>query len=110
MKKLKARAAPEVVGAAFAELEARLADASMWLHHAASWLQSEAMPSIPEWTGLAVERRYRMPSPGFLVFGVEAMDRAAGTRGPGVCMEHSQPELPESGLGPLGWDARTVKR
>jgi hypothetical protein len=88
-------------------------DAPMWPLHAALWLQSEQAPSIPDWTGLAIERHNRIPAPDFQFRDIASPDRPGAldnsrnalSPGPG-----RRPAIPRSDLTPLGWDPRAVCR
>jgi hypothetical protein len=116
-----AQPVPQAIDATFAAAEfapaaAEPIDAPMWPLHAALWLQLEMAPSIPVWTGLAIERHNRIPAPGFLYFDTAPPDRPgildssafpSGKTAPGT---PARLDLPESGLTPLGWDPRAVCR
>jgi hypothetical protein len=107
-----ARPAPHPMDATFATAEAEPIDAPMWPLHTALWLQPETAPSIPVWTGLAVERHNRIPAPDFLYCDTVPPNRP-GT--PDKSDDALRPaarreELPQSGLAPLGWDPRAVGR
>jgi hypothetical protein len=102
--------------AAFAAAEAEPIDAPMWPLHAALWLQLEMAPSIPVWTGLAIERHNRIPAPDFLRLDAAPADRPgtllnpAFSSGKSALSPPARPDLPASGLTPLGWDPRSVCR
>jgi hypothetical protein len=106
-----ARPAPQPVDATFAPIEAEPIDAPMWPLHPALWFQPERMPSVPVWTGLAIERHNRIPAPDFLHFDTappdrpDTLDSSCDALTPGA-----RRELPQSGLAPLGWDPRAVCR
>jgi hypothetical protein len=106
-----ARPAPQQIAAAFAAIEAEPIDAPMWPLHSALWFQPELAPSVPVWTGLAIERHNRIPAPGFLHSDAAppncpgALDSSRDALTP-----DARPELPPSGLAPLGWDPRAVCR
>jgi hypothetical protein len=103
--------APQPVEAGFAVTEGEPIDTPMWPRHTASWLQGERTPSVAVWTGLTIERRNRIPAPGFLHFDIAPLKRPCtieSSRHP----LHSpvRLEFPQSGLAPLGWDPRAVCR
>ena len=103
------RALPEPLAAPFAATQPAPIDAEMWPLHSAMWFQPERAPSCSEWSGLAVERRHRVPAPAF------AQPAAAPIDCPGEpdlardpLAPDAQPAIPHSDLAPLGWDPRTV--
>lgn len=106
-----ARPAPQPVEATFATIEAVPIDAPMWPLHPAQWFEPERAPSVPVWTGLVIERHNRIPAPDFLHSDTappnrpRTLDSSCDALTPGA-----RRELPESGLTPLGWDARAVCR
>ena len=110
---------PQPIDAAFATNETELIDAPMWPLHSAHWFQPELAPSIPVWTGLAIARHHRIPAPGFLPSDITSPNRPValdstfastldGSRD--ALSSGARRELPQSGLAPLGWDARAVCR
>ena len=106
-----ARPAPQPIAATFAAIEAEPIDAPMWPLHSALWFQPELAPSVPVWTGLAIERHNRIPSPDFLHSNTappnrpDTLDSSRDALTP-----DARRELPQSGLAPLGWDPRAVCR
>jgi hypothetical protein len=101
----------EPPGAPFANLEAAPIDVPMWPIHSAVWFQPELAPSVPAWSGLAIERRHRIPAPDFLHSGavpVQRPDTLDNSRD--ALAPDARPEIPQSGLAPLGWDPRAVGR
>jgi hypothetical protein len=106
-----ARPAAQPVDGTFATMEAEPIDAPMWPLHPALWFQPERAPSAPVWTGLVIERHNRIPAPDFLHSEIAPTDRP-GTldRTCDALTPGARRELPESGLMPLGWDARAVCR
>jgi hypothetical protein len=102
-------AAEEALPAPFAPIEAEAIDAPMWPIHTTIWFQPDLAPEPPSWSGLAVERRNRIPAPGFLNTDAAPPNRSAVPETSCVAMPaNGRPELPESDLEPLGWDARAV--
>ena len=106
-----ADSAPQPIVAEFAEMETEPVDSSTWLLHAALWFQPERGPSLPGWTGLAIERHHRIPSPDFSETETMAVDR------PGmmdcacdVIKPDRRQSFPQSDLAPMGWDARSIAR
>jgi hypothetical protein len=104
------------VDATFVTTEAEPVDAPMWPLHPALWLQPEAAPATPAWTGLAPERHNRIAAPGFLHLDLLQIDTAPPDR-PGALEKSQDPlrpgtclEFPQSGLTLLGWDPRAVCR
>lgn len=105
------RTVAQPIPAEFVDIATGPADAPMWPLHSALWLQPERAAAMPEWTGLAVERRHRIPAPGLLPVETTPLDRRDA-------LDHScegrkpapRRELPPSGLTPLGWDPRAVCR
>jgi hypothetical protein len=104
------RAAPDGSGpplAPFVSLEVAALEHPMWPLHYSAWLQPEAVPALPAWSGLTIERRYRLPAPDFVLSEVEpfplsaAAHRACDPVPPAAC-----PGLPASGLAPAGWEPR----
>lgn len=106
-----AATAPQPLDAAFVTIEAEPVDAPMWPLHPVAWLQPEPVPSVPLWTGLAIERHNRIPAPGFLLLDIappdcpSTLDSARDPLRPDI-----HRELPQSCLTPLGWDVRAVCR
>ncbi len=101
--------APQPVEAVFAIAEGEPIDTPMWLRHAAAWLQGERTPSVAVWTGLTIERRNRIPAPGFLHFEIALMKRPGAIESSHHPLHPTVPlEFPQSGLAPLGWDPRAV--
>lgn len=103
--------APHPVEADFAVIAGEPIDTPMWPRHAASWLQVERTPATGLWTGLTIERRNRIPAPGFLESEIAPMDR------PGAIDSSRDPlhtplrlAFPLSDLAPLGWDPRAACR
>jgi hypothetical protein len=98
--------APEPLAAPIAT-EAAPIDAPMWPVHSALWFQPELAPSAPMWSDLNIERHNRIPAPVFLhaetapLNRPDALDHSIDARTPGA-----NPEIPQSGLAPLGWDPR----
>ncbi len=93
----------------FAAMETPATEAQMWPVHAMAWLQPGSMTATPCSSGLRLERRHRVPVPGFVPAPVAATTQAPPIR------EQCQPRLPEMprgippcGLAPLGWDPRTA--
>jgi hypothetical protein len=105
------RPAPRLIAAEFTELEAKAVDAPMWLLHSVLWFQPEGAPVVPVWTGLAIERHNRIPTPDFLHTDTsppnrpDTLDNSRDALTP-----ESRMELPPSGLEPLGWEPRAVSR
>ena len=103
--------APQPVDATFAAIEAVPIDAPMWPLHPALWFQPERAPSVPVWTGLVIERHNRIPAPDFPRFDTAPPDRPGTLHNSCDALRPgARRELPESGLTPLGWDARAVCR
>ena len=106
-----ARTMPQPIDATFATADAEPIDAPMWPLHEALWLQSEPAPSIPVWTGISIERHNRIPAPDFLHLDTAPADRPGALGDSREAMRpRARPELPQSGLAPLGWDPRAVGR
>jgi hypothetical protein len=103
--------APFPIAEEFAEIEPKPIDAPMWLLHPVSWLQAERSPSVPLWTGLAIERHYRIPRPEFMPLETAAPNRPGALDNSCAALA-AEPrcELPQSDLAPLGWDPRAVCR
>ena len=103
--------APQPMEASFITGGIEPIDAPMWLIHAALWLQSEQAPSIPAWTGLAIERHNRIPAPDFLRADNAPPNRHAALDGMSdVLRPAGHGAFPQSDLTPLGWDPRTICR
>jgi tetratricopeptide (TPR) repeat protein len=93
----------------FAPMEPRPVDAPMWPIHPTIWFQPELAPSAPAWSGLAIERRNRIPAPGFVQPDIAPWNRASALDNAcGVLIPDPRPETPQNGLALLGWDPRTV--
>jgi hypothetical protein len=106
-----AEAGPQPMTAGFLTSTIEPVDAPMWPIHAALWLQSEQAPSIPAWTGLAVERHHRIPAPDFLHAEHVPFNQAGVLESSrDMLLPVSHGRFPESDLAPLGWDPRTVAR
>jgi hypothetical protein len=107
----EARPAPQPVDGTFAPIEAEPIDAPMWPLHPALWFQPERAPSVPVWTGLVIERHNRIPAPDFPRFDTAPPDRPGTLHNSCDALRPgARRELPESGLTPLGWDARALCR
>ena len=105
------RGAPELPQAPFRTMEPVPVDAPMWPIHPAAWLQPERPPAAPAWNDLAAERQHRIPGPGFAVAALRTWDRPAAPEHPAEAMiTRPVAGIPESGLGPLGWDPRVESR
>jgi hypothetical protein len=80
----------------------------MWPAHAVIWLQAELRPEVPS-SRLMIDRRHKIPSPGFLYPSVAAADRP---QSPDRTVEFRfsccQPAPPAGDLTPLGWDPRVI--
>jgi len=97
--------------AAFAEIETRPSDASMWPLHSVLWFQPERAALIPAWTGLGIERHNRIPRPDLLVVASPPPDHPdTPDKACEGIVPHPHCQLPQSELAPLGWDPRTVCR
>ena len=93
----------------FAAVDADSVDAPMWPVHSTVWYQPDLAPSVPAWSGLAIEHRRRIPSPDFISLETGPFQRAdAMDRASDVVRAEPRPEPPPSGLEPLGWDPRTI--
>jgi hypothetical protein len=105
------RAAKRISPAPFAAIEASPIDAPMWPQHGAVWFEPKRVPSAPFWSSLAIERHSRIPAPGFLDSDPALLNRADSMNV--LCdalPPAARPEVPRSGLAPLGWDPRVVCR
>ena len=97
--------------AAFAEIETRPSDASMWPLHSVLWFHPERVALIPAWTGLGVERHNRIPRPDLLEVASPPPDHPdIPDKSSGGIVPHPRCRFPQSELAPLGWDPRTVCR
>jgi hypothetical protein len=85
-------------------------DAPMWPLSAALWLQPEMGPSIPAWSGLAIERHFGIPSPDFLHPECAPFDRSEARSFCDILRRAATVKIPESDLTPLGWDPRSVRK
>lgn len=95
----------------FAATGAGPVDAPAWPTQADVWLQPAVAPAPPAWSGLTIERRHRIPVPGFVRSGATPLDRPAAAAFSGDAIASAaQSDLPISGLAPLGWDARAICR
>lgn len=83
-------------------------DVPMWPLQSAAWLQPDVPPSPPAWSGLAVERRHRIPAPDFVSFHTAPLNREHAPKGSAPVFPASSPNLPHGDLAPLGWDPRAV--
>jgi len=104
------QSAPRPLDATFTAGGAEPIDAPMWPRSAALWLQPEISPSIPVWTGLAIERHFGIPSPGFLCFETALSNRPATISLHDELRPPARMDVPQSGLATLGWDPRAVCR
>ncbi|HTP30910.1 MAG TPA: hypothetical protein VMJ75_01980 [Candidatus Acidoferrales bacterium] len=106
-----AHAAEHTPDAPFLRTEAAPVDAGMWPLHLAMWFQPEPAPAAPEWSGLGIERRQRVPSSDFRRCDAAWVDCPAG---PVQLQEVLAPApdaaIPAGDLAPLGWDPRAVCR
>ena len=104
-------AAPDAApfAAPFVIRQAAAIDVPAWPLHGVVWLQPELAPAAPAWSGLTIERRNRVPAPGFLLPDSATLDRSDA---PDTSLDSlkpgASPEIPRSGLAPLGWDPRAV--
>jgi hypothetical protein len=97
--------------APFAAVPPDSIDAPMWPVHPVVWFQPDLAPSLPGWSGLAIERKNRIPSPDFLVPETRPSNRTDGlSSSPEVLRPDSRPDLPKDGLALLGLDPRAVCR
>ena len=111
----KANGAPqpasEIFAAPFIPPDAVPVDAPMWPTNPAMWFQPELAPAAPGWTGLAIERRHRIPAPDFDYAEPRAVDLpAAAEPSRHVLVPESHVAVPQSDLAPLGWDPRALCR
>ena len=114
------RPSPEPLAAPLAApfdlIEAEPIDAPKWPLHSAAWFQPDLAPSVPVRSGLAIERRNRIPAPDFLHSDTappdrpEGLNRSPGALTPPALTPGTRWELPQSGLAPLGWDPRAICR
>jgi hypothetical protein len=103
--------ARQALDAAFAEIETKPSDASMWPLHSVLWLQPERAAQIPAWTGLGTERHNRIPRPDLLPVESPPADHPdTPDKSCVAIMPRPHCQLPRSDLAPLGWDPRTVCR
>ena len=101
---------PTVELAAFAPIETHPADPPLWLVQPVMWLQPDLPPGLPASSELRVERREKIPVPGFKGL---ALTPAPGVVLPLVPEPREIPARlplapPPSGLAPLGWDPRAL--
>lgn len=105
------RPAPAPLAGPLASQEALPIEAPMWPHNPAVWFQPELAPSVPLWSGLAIERCHRIPAPDFLHSTAAPFNRPDTTDNSREALRPgASPKAPESGAAPLGWDPRTVCR
>jgi hypothetical protein len=84
-------------------------DSPAWPLHSAMWLQPASVPSLPLWSGLAVERQNRFPMPDFQPQGIAPLDRpGAAHNSRDALTTAARPSVPDTDLRPLGWDPRAV--
>jgi hypothetical protein len=102
--------AADFLGAPLADESAAI-DCPMWPIHPVVWLQPDGAPTAPGWSGLAIERRNRIPMPDFQPSEIAVFDipvernRPCDPLSPNVCAT-----VPLSDLSPLGWDPRAACR
>jgi hypothetical protein len=100
-------AARELAG--FAPIKIDPIDARKWLVHPFLWLQPELTPAAPSASGLWIERRHKIPIPGFARVAVSAILRPKPAEAPAGLRPPEVPRnYPESELAPLGWDPRAL--
>jgi len=119
-RKSRAKTAPPAAGpqlvlempeASFAAIGVEPVDTPSWPIQTAGWFQPEPRPALPAWSGIGIERQSRTPFPDFIRYEISAVNRADAVEvhrkkvSPNVA-----PNIPESGLEPLGWDPRTEFR
>ena len=98
---------PEVAESPFVELGAEAVDLPMWVLQPAGWYQPDLAPAPPSWSGLAVERRGRVPVPDFVRAEPSPFEIAAAPAGTlEAITPNPQPQFPDDDLTPLGWDPR----
>jgi hypothetical protein len=103
--------ANESFGAPFAPIHADASDTPMWPIHTSIWFQPDLAPAPPSWTGLAIERRHRIPTPGFLWTEADPLNRPCLPDDLSSAMRsESAVHVPASELEPLGWDPRAIVR
>jgi len=91
------------------DTEATPIDSPAWPLHSAMWLQPDGVPSVPVWSGLAVERQNRFPIPDFQPPGIAPLDQPGKAhKSRDAFTTAARPLLPETDLRPLGWDPRAV--
>ena len=92
----------------FAAISLDPQDAPMWPAHAVIWLQAELPLHVPS-SRLMVDRRHKIPAPGFLYPAVAAADRPQNLdRMVEFQSSCCQPVPPAGDLTPLGWDPRVL--
>jgi hypothetical protein len=100
-------AAMQAPAATFITIQPKPVDAQTWLLNRMAWFQPEVEPAPPAWSGLTIERCHRVPAPGFLHCAPAPPDRSRTLENPLDAQKPGAREkIPESGLAPLGWDAR----
>jgi hypothetical protein len=105
------RSEPDALPAPFATREAAPVDSPMWPLHLALWFQPELAPAAPDWSGLTIERRSRIPAPGFLHSPAEPSEcpeppALADSSDP--LSPLTRPGIPQDGGAPAGWDPRAM--
>ena len=93
----------------FAALEIPEGGERTWPLSPVAWFQPEFNLRLPESSGLAIERRHRVPFPSLAPLAIAPADQ------PHTAQKDGEPLLPDlklrfppSGLAPSGWEPRAV--
>ena len=105
---VKRETADQVHLAPFAAISLDPQDAPMWPAHVVIWLQAELPLEVPS-SRLMIDRRHKIPAPGFLYPAVAAADRPQNLdRMVEFRSSCCQPAPPAGDLTTLGWDPRVI--
>ncbi len=101
---------PPAIDAPFAATDLEPIDAPMWPIQPGQWFQPDLAPTVPLWSGLAIERLHRVPTPDFLGSDILPVDRLSALDDSHASLRANAvpPRLPPSDLAPLGWDPRVL--
>jgi hypothetical protein len=104
--RLQVAPAPPAFDAPFGVIDTQPADAPAWPTHPVCWFQRNLAPSLPGWSGLTIERRYRVPVADFVYQDPIPSNRPAALDGPQPLVRHNGVTVPTSGLALAGREVR----
>ena len=98
--------APQPRLAPFGVAEATAIHGEIWPLHAGMWLQPELRPALPASSDLRIERRHKVPLPGFVKLDICPAPHLNALESFDFIRTRVEPRVPNSDLAPLGWNPR----